>query len=158
MPPVDTPTLRMVRHLVLAVVALGTLGMSIELFLVDHYEDSNQAIPLALAGVAAAILLWTAVRPGPVVLRALQFVMLSYVGAGILGITLHFKATSEFQLEMDPSLAGWPLVWQAIRSTAPPALAPGVMMQLGVLGLVYTYKHPALGERDYDEADHEDSG
>jgi hypothetical protein len=26
----------------------------------------------------------------------------------------------------------------------PPLLAPGVMMQLGLIGLAYTYKHPAL--------------
>jgi hypothetical protein len=33
---------------------------------------------------------------------------------------------------------------KVVTAKAPPALAPGVMVQLGLLGLVYTYKHPAL--------------
>jgi hypothetical protein len=41
-------------------------------------------------------------------------------------------------------LAGWQLFWQAIRSKTPPALAPGVMIQLGLIGLAYTYRDPAL--------------
>ncbi|HYJ16246.1 MAG TPA: hypothetical protein VE170_12200 [Candidatus Limnocylindria bacterium] len=31
-----------------------------------------------------------------------------------------------------------------IGAKAPPLLAPGSMVQLGLLGLAYTYKHPAL--------------
>ena len=36
------------------------------------------------------------------------------------------------------------LLWQAIRGKTPPLLAPGALMQLGLVGLAYTYKHPAL--------------
>jgi len=32
-----------------------------------------------------------------------------------------------------------------VEATAPPALSPGLLVQLGLLGLVYTYRHPALG-------------
>jgi hypothetical protein len=59
-------------------------------------------------------------------------------------MVLHFKANIEFQSEVDPSATGWPLWMKAIRAKAPPALAPGVMIQLGLLGLVYTFKHPAM--------------
>jgi hypothetical protein len=31
---------------------------------------------------------------------------------------------------------------KAIHSKAPPALAPAAMIQMGLLGLLYTYKHP----------------
>jgi hypothetical protein len=48
-------------------------------------------------------------------------------------------------MESNPSLAGWDLVWQAIGGKTPPLLAPGAMIQLGLVGLAYTYKHPALG-------------
>jgi hypothetical protein len=57
----------------------------------------------------------------------------------------------EFQLEVSPGLAGWELLRKALNAKAPPALAPGVMAQLGVLGLIYTFRHPAVrgsqGER-----------
>ncbi len=68
---------------------------------------------------------------------------------GIIGITLHYQANAEFQREIDPALGGLALFWKVVEATAPPALAPGVMVQLGLLGLVYTYKHPALGEQEF---------
>jgi len=48
-------------------------------------------------------------------------------------------------LESNPSLRGWSLFREAIRSKAPPLLAPGVMIELGLLGLIFTYQYPALG-------------
>jgi hypothetical protein len=105
-----------------------------------------------LGAVALGLIVWAAARPGVVGLRALQFVMLTYIGAGITGITLHFKANAEFQREIDPSIAGAALFWKVVEATAPPALAPGVMVQLGLLGLVYTYKHPALGDDRFEQS------
>jgi hypothetical protein len=31
-----------------------------------------------------------------------------------------------------------------MKAKAPPALAPASMIQLGLLGLLYTYRHPSL--------------
>jgi hypothetical protein len=44
---------------------------------------------------------------------------------------------------MSPDVTGWPLFWEAIRG-ATPALAPGAMVQLGLIGLAFTIRHPAL--------------
>jgi len=41
---------------------------------------------------------------------------------------------------MDPSLEGWALFVKVIRAKAPPALAPAAMIQIGLLGLLYTYR------------------
>ena len=62
----------------------------------------------------------------------------------MLGAWLHFQVNMEFQLEMDPSLAGMQLFRKAILAKTPPALAPGAMLQLGLIGLAYTFRHPAL--------------
>jgi hypothetical protein len=142
----EARALRFIRRVVLLIVALGTSGMSIELLLIGHVEDSSQLIPLVLAGIALAVVLWTVIAPRRAILRLLQLTMLSFIGAGIIGIALHFQANSEFQREMDPAIAGWDLFWSVVQATAPPALAPGVMIQLGLLGLASTYKHPALGD------------
>ena len=146
---IEPAILRAIRRVILLIVALGTIGMSLELLLIGHDEDSNQLIPLVVAAAGLLLIAWCAIRPGPFALRAMQLVMLSYIGAGVMGVTLHFKANSEFQLEMDPALGGMDLVWKVVQATAPPALAPGVMVQLGLLGLVYTYKHPALREEEF---------
>jgi hypothetical protein len=147
--------LRFVRGAILVVVALGTAGMAAELLLIGHFADATQLIPLVLGGFALGLIGWIAARPGILTLRALQFVMLTYIGAGITGVTVHFNANAEFQREIDPAIGGRDLFWKVVEATAPPALAPGVMVQLGLLGLVYTYRHPALGDR---ASDHPSSG
>jgi hypothetical protein len=141
-----------IRPSTLALVALGTVGMSVELLLIGHSEDSNQLIPLVVAAVGLVTIATVAVRPRAGLIRLLQFVMLTYAGTGIIGIALHYQASAEFQREIDPALGGLALFWKVVEATAPPALAPGVMVQLGLLGLVYTYKHPALGEQEFGGA------
>lgn len=52
-------------------------------------------------------------------------------------MALHLKANMEFQREMDPSAPDRVLLVKAVRAKAPPALAPGAMVMLGLLGLLY---------------------
>jgi hypothetical protein len=118
--------------------------MTAELLLVGHFDDANQLVPLVLAAAGLVAMLAVSLSPRVAVLRAFQFVMLLYAGAGIIGITLHYKANVAHVHETDPSLEGSALLKKAVASSAPPALAPGLMVQLALLGLAYTYKHPRL--------------
>ena len=68
--------------------------------------------------------------------------MAAFLGAGLLGVYLHFAGNVEFAIERTPELRGFALVWKALRG-ATPALAPGALAQLGLLGLIYTYTHPS---------------
>ena len=70
--------------------------------------------------------------------------MILFVLSGLVGLILHYQGNAEFELEMYPSLNGLELFWEAIRG-ATPTLAPGTMIQLGLLGWVYTIRHPQLG-------------
>jgi hypothetical protein len=65
------------------------------------------------------------------------------VVAGAVGVWLHYRGNVEWELERDASLGGVRLFWEAIRG-ATPALAPGALSQLGLLGLAYAHRHPAL--------------
>jgi hypothetical protein len=132
------------RKILLGIFLIGVGGIATELWLLGHYEELDQVIPLGLAGAGAIAVLAAAAMPTTATLRALQFVMLLCVLSGFLGMWFHFQATTEFQLEMDPSLRGWALFRKAIVAKAPPALAPGSMIQLGLIGLAYTFKHPVL--------------
>jgi len=82
---------------------------------------------------------------GAASIRLLQGLMALCVLAGVLGVVLHYRGSLEFQLEIDPSQRGWDLFSKVIQAKAPPTLAPGAMAQLGLLGLVYAFRHPALG-------------
>ena len=142
--PYESATLATVRRIILGLVALGTIGMMAELVLVGHYEDPDQLIPLALAGAGLTAITAVSLAPGVGTLRAFQFVMLLYAGAGVIGITLHYKANAAHFREIEPGLQGVARVKKVVTSAAPPALAPGLMVQLALLGLSYTYKHPQL--------------
>jgi hypothetical protein len=58
-------------------------------------------------------------------------------------VVLHYRANVEFQREVDPSIAGRALLVKAMKAKAPPALAPGTMTQLGLIGLAYAYRYPS---------------
>jgi hypothetical protein len=100
---------------------------------------------LWLAGAAMVASVLVALRPSPGTIRLFQAVMVLFLLSGVTGMVLHFQVNIEFQLEMDPALAGMELFRKSIVAKTPPALAPGAMIQLGLIGLAYTFRHPALG-------------
>ena len=140
----DRSVLDKVRRILLAILALGMAGSLTELILLKHTEDLIQWVPLVLLGAGGAVLAWHSASGGAASLRLMRWVMGGFVAAGIAGVYFHFQGSAEFKLESQPTLAGMALFWQAIRAKTPPLLAPGAMVQLGLLGLAYTYKHPML--------------
>jgi hypothetical protein len=134
---------RPLRQVLLALVVVGALGLLIELALLEHFDSVSQWIPLALLVVVLGAAVGVHARPGPRAIRVFQAVMALCVVAGAVGTFLHYRGNVEFELERDGSLRGLRLFWEAIRG-ATPALAPGALSQLGLLGLAYTYRHPAL--------------
>ena len=136
--------LRMMRRLVLGLLTVAMLGTAVDLVLLDHFESVWQAVPLAVIalGLVSAVAAATRGGAGPVTL--MRVAMALFVGAGLIGIGLHYAGNSEFQRELDPDLRGWTLFMKSVTSKAPPALAPAGMIQMGLLGLLYTYQHPAL--------------
>ena len=124
--------------------ALGLMGTGIELVLLEHYETAVQFVPLVFVVLALAVLIWHYVKGDVLSIRALQATMLLFLIAGIAGVGFHYQGAAEFQLEIDPSQSRWDIFKKAMRAKAPPVLAPGLMVQLGLVGLVYAYRHPAL--------------
>lgn len=140
----DDPGL--LRRLLLALMLVGMLGLAAELLLLEHYEDALQWVPLVSLALGLALTLVVWMRPGPAALRAFRVLMAAYVAAGALGVYLHLRGNVEFERESNAALTGLPLLWEALRG-ATPALAPGAMAQLGLLGLVLAWRHPALRRR-----------
>lgn len=133
------------RRILLAILFLGIAGISLELWLMAHTEDVYQLIPFFISFAGVITMIAVALKPSTGSVRLFQAVMVLFLLSGIVGMWLHFQVNMEFQLEMDPALAGMALYQKAILAKSPPALAPGAMIQLGLIGLAYTFKHPALG-------------
>jgi hypothetical protein len=98
-----------------------------------------QWVPVALLAVAGVVLAWNAMGRGAASLRVLKVLMWLFLAAGVTGVLLHFRGAMEFQLEINPNGPRWELIKKAVQAQAPPFLAPGVMSQLGLIGLAYSY-------------------
>ncbi|MGB7219613.1 MAG: hypothetical protein WBD07_12500 [Vicinamibacterales bacterium] len=138
-------TTRQLRRWLMGILVLGLTGTGVELLLLEHYEDSWQLVPVVLISSALAVLAWHGRRGHAASARAIRVTMVSFLIAGAVGIGLHFRGAAEFQLEIDATLNWWELSKKVMRAKAPPVLAPGIMVQLGLLGLAY-------GWRDTNEA------
>ncbi len=128
------------RRFLLAIFLLGVAGISAELWLMGHYEDFYQQIPLVLCVLSLAAVAAVRLRPGRGTVTLFRVVMAVFILSGVIGAILHFQVNLEFQLEMDPGLQGASLYRKAILAKTPPALAPGAMIQLGLIGLAYTFR------------------
>ena len=115
----------------------GALGLAAELLLLGHTEEWRQWVPLILLGLAAVSgPLWAWRRSSS--LGALFRVVVVLVAlSGVVGIWFHYSGNAEFEREMYPERGGWELFRESL-SGATPALAPGAMVQLGLLGLIVT--------------------
>jgi hypothetical protein len=134
-------TLFVVRRMLGAILLLGMTGTGVELLLMEHHDGFEQLIPLVLLGAGLAGVGWHMLTPSAASGTAVRGLMLLFLAAGLAGVYYHLTANLEFQRETDPALRGSALFWKALHATVPPALAPGVMVQLGLVGLAYTYRH-----------------
>jgi predicted membrane channel-forming protein YqfA (hemolysin III family) len=139
----DSATIETVRRILLLILGIGLVGTATELVLLKHHEGPTQLIPLVLIGTACLVLVWHLATRSDVSVIALQITMVLFVASGLIGVVLHYQANLEFQLEIDPSAAGTALFWKVMEAKAPPALAPGSMVQLGLIGLAYSYRYRA---------------
>ena len=138
------------RRGLLLIFVLGSLGLGTELLLLNHFEEWRQQVPLVLLALG---LIWLAARMfyrGAIILRLFRWTMLAFVLGGIVGLWFHLSANMEFELEMYPTMSGLELLSKAL-SGAMPALAPGALVQLGLIGFLYTYHHPALSREQTKE-------
>ena len=129
------------RHILMAILVFGAIGSGVDLFLLDHTESWIQLAPVAVLALILSSAVWLFLRPGPTSVRALRGVGALATVVGLVGMYLHYSVNSEFELEMYPSMNGGELFWEAAQG-ALPALAPGQMIQLGLLCLASCYRHP----------------
>lgn len=133
------PTSSAQSKLLIASFTLLLLGTCSELLLLGHFEDNWQLVPVIILGIAIptlAAIQWLGFRQLTLPFRVLMF---ASILSGLLGIWFHLEANYEFEIEMYPTLRGWDLLSE-IMTGAIPALAPGGMVAIGLIGILYTYQ------------------
>lgn len=146
--------LETVRVVILAALLVSLAGMLVELFLLEHTEDPWQWVPIGLGAASVLVLGWYAIARSAGSLQVFRALMVLCIVGGVTGVLLHYRGNVEFELEMYPDLAGFKLFKDAMMG-ATPALAPGVMIQIGLIGLAWTIRHPALA-RASSTSSHQD--
>lgn len=142
----EPDTLATIRRLLLALVILGSAGFLAELLLLEHIESVTQWIPIVLLAAGLLTAATLALSPTCLVVRAFRATMGLIIASGLLGLYLHYTGNLAFEREMDASAGGLALIWQSVRG-ATPALAPGALVLLGLLGLIQAHRHPACTGR-----------
>lgn len=100
-------------------------------------------MPVILVGIALLLVIWVIGSAGAASLRLLRAMMWVFLLSGLAGVVLHFRGNITFEQESDPSIAGAALLRTAVMG-ASPTLAPGTMIQLGLVGLAFLFRHPRL--------------
>ena len=140
---ITTDTAQTLRRVLLGIAAFGIVGTTVELLLIGHYEELAQWPPLVLLVLTALGIIAIVVKPTPRTLQLFRFLMVLVVLSSLAGIYFHLSSNIGFRTETNPDLEGFALFWRAIRGGVP-LLAPGVMAQVGLLGLAATFRHPVL--------------
>lgn len=138
------------RRGLLLIFVLGAVGLGTELLLLGHFEEWRQQVPLVLLALGLVLVAIRLFYRGAIILRLFRLTMLAFVLGGMVGLWFHVSANMEFELEMYPTLTGLELLSKALGG-AMPALAPGALVQLGLIGFLYTYQHPALDREQTKE-------
>lgn len=125
-----------VGKLITVTLFLQLIGIGAELILLEHYEDYWQLSPLILIGMATLLSLLVLKSNNQLLAKGYLLIMAMVIVSGFVGTWQHFSANLEFEQEMYPSLAGTELWWEALKG-ATPALAPGSMIGIGLIGIIY---------------------
>jgi hypothetical protein len=141
-----------VRRLVLLLFVAGVGATALDLLLIEHHADAWQLAPLILLTATLACSAWLALAPNLAAFRVFRAMMLLLIAGGAAGLWLHLAGNLEIEREVSPGLAGTELLWKAIKGASPPSLAPAGLIHLGLLGLLFTYRHPALNRADTESA------
>ena len=122
-------------------------GAVVELWLVNHKEDTLQLIPFGLCALGTAAALLALLRPRRATLWLLRGSMALVVCGTLLGIYLHLDGNIDFQREIDPGAPASDML-PSVLAGANPLLAPSILSVAAVVALAATYRHPALSGGD----------
>ena len=143
-------TIELIRWGLGAVLTIGLVGTQVELLLLKHTDGFWQLVPVVLVGCGVLVIAWFGLSRSHTSLRALQGLMVSFLASGAIGTLQHFRGNVAYERDSNPSLSGIALYRSALMGSTP-ALAPGTMIQLGLIGLMFAFRHPVLASRNRRE-------
>ena len=128
--------MRPLKKLLLIAIFFMAMGTGLELYLLDHYEDTFQMIPIICLLLSLSVFVFIQFKPIRSAYQVFKISLLLSALSGLYGTFLHLKANYEFEAEIKPSADPWSLFLESL-SGAFPALAPGSMILFALIGYSY---------------------
>ena len=125
-----------IKPVLLSAMLFMLLGTALELYLLHHFEDNFQLIPLFCIGVLITLVIVSFFYKTNRVISFLKLVLILTALSGFYGTYLHLNANYEFELEMKPTANSLELILESL-SGALPTLAPCSMIVLALIGYSY---------------------
>ncbi len=125
-----------VKRIILLAFIFMMVGTLFELYLLEHYEDSLQLIPIIGIGLALLMMPVLYFKRTITLSKLFTFILIGISLSGMYGVFLHLKGNFEFEQEMKPTAGDWDLFTESL-SGAFPALAPLSLVVLSLLGYSY---------------------
>ena len=124
------------KHVILLALLFFMLGTLLELYLLGHFQDTLQLIPIFSIGIALINVLVLFFRISKLTTTLFKLILVLTSLFGIYGVVLHLKANYEFEQDMKPTANSWDLFSESL-SGALPTLAPLSMVVLALIGYSY---------------------
>lgn len=124
------------KYVILYTLIFFLFGSLIELYLINHYEDTFQIIPIFCLGVSLGSLIILYFRVSKLTINLFKASLLVISFVGLLGVILHLNSNFQFEKEIKPSSSTMDLFIESL-SGALPALAPLNLVLLAMVGYSY---------------------
>lgn len=124
------------KRLLLLIFLVTLSGTLIELYLLQHYEGTQQMIPLLCIATTLILMLILLYFKNKIVLGLFKITICLSAFSGFYGAFLHIRTNLEFEQELAPTASQWDLFIESL-SGALPVLAPFSMIVLALMGYCY---------------------
>ena len=124
------------KHVLVLALLFMMIGTLLELYLLEHYEDTWQLIPVLCIGVALVNLCVLFYRRSQVAIHLFKLVLVLTTFSGVYGVYLHLQSNFEFEQDMKPTATNFELITESL-SGALPTLAPMSLVVLACIGYSY---------------------
>ena len=124
------------KNLLFVAILFMSVSTQLELYLLDHYEDAFQLIPIICLSLAILTFVLIQLRLLKGLIQAFRVSLILSVLSGIYGTFLHLRANYEFEAEINAKSDSWSLFVESL-SGALPALAPLSMILFAIIGYSY---------------------
>ncbi len=125
-----------VKRVILLALLFIMIGSLLELYLLDHYEDTLQFIPIFFIGIGLINLFVLFFQKSKLLKSLFKWILILISLSGFYGVFLHLQANYEFEQEMKPTANFGDLFLESL-SGALPTLAPLSMVVLALIGYSY---------------------